>query len=187
MPAAELRARVRTTSVAGTIALGERLGRAAEPGDLVCLWGDLGAGKTQLAKGIAVPVVAGQNPFSTPGTQDGEVQAHLDEMGNALRMNNAAAVRAFGEHIAQHEQVWLASSPFQCAFLGIPPPPQQSMGMPGEAGAQAPAGGPQKAQGGKSAPSEREPAPQEQGGPSGGLGVPLPKPAQPPAQANVTH
>jgi tRNA threonylcarbamoyladenosine biosynthesis protein TsaE len=40
-------------SAAETIALGERLGRVAEPGDLVCLWGDLGAGKTQVAKGIA--------------------------------------------------------------------------------------------------------------------------------------
>jgi tRNA threonylcarbamoyladenosine biosynthesis protein TsaE len=54
MPAAaELRACVRTTSAAETIALGERLGRVAEPGDLLCLWGDLGAGKTQVAKGIA--------------------------------------------------------------------------------------------------------------------------------------
>ena len=51
--AAPLRARVRTTSVDGTIALGERLGRVAAAGDLVCLWGDLGAGKTQVAKGIA--------------------------------------------------------------------------------------------------------------------------------------
>ena len=54
MPAAaDLRARVRTTSAAETIVLGERLGRVAERGDLVCLWGDLGAGKTQIAKGIA--------------------------------------------------------------------------------------------------------------------------------------
>ncbi|HEX2753874.1 MAG TPA: tRNA (adenosine(37)-N6)-threonylcarbamoyltransferase complex ATPase subunit type 1 TsaE [Candidatus Limnocylindrales bacterium] len=54
MPAAaELRVRVRTASAGETIALGERLGRASAPGDLVCLWGDLGAGKTQLAKGIA--------------------------------------------------------------------------------------------------------------------------------------
>jgi tRNA threonylcarbamoyladenosine biosynthesis protein TsaE len=45
---------VRTTSAADTIALGERLGRVARPGDLVCLWGDLGAGKTQVAKGVAV-------------------------------------------------------------------------------------------------------------------------------------
>ena len=54
MPAAaELRAPVRTASAAETVALGERLGRVAEPGDLVCVWGELGAGKTQLAKGIA--------------------------------------------------------------------------------------------------------------------------------------
>ncbi len=52
-PRAELRARVRCASVDDTIALGERLGAAAGPGDLVCLWGDLGAGKTQVAKGIA--------------------------------------------------------------------------------------------------------------------------------------
>jgi tRNA threonylcarbamoyladenosine biosynthesis protein TsaE len=40
-------------SPAETLVLGERLGRLAAAGDLVCLWGDLGAGKTQLAKGIA--------------------------------------------------------------------------------------------------------------------------------------
>jgi tRNA threonylcarbamoyladenosine biosynthesis protein TsaE len=51
---AALSARVRTTSAAETIVLGERLGRVGRPGDLVCLWGDLGAGKTQVAKGIAV-------------------------------------------------------------------------------------------------------------------------------------
>ncbi len=51
--AAQIRAHVRTASADETVALGERLGRAAAPGDLVCLWGDLGAGKTQLTKGIA--------------------------------------------------------------------------------------------------------------------------------------
>jgi tRNA threonylcarbamoyladenosine biosynthesis protein TsaE len=33
-----------------TTALGEALAGAARPGDVVCLWGDLGAGKTHLAK-----------------------------------------------------------------------------------------------------------------------------------------
>jgi|SRR5689334_6203000 len=44
---------IRASTPDETIALGERLGRVTRAGDLVCLWGELGAGKTQLAKGIA--------------------------------------------------------------------------------------------------------------------------------------
>ena len=33
-----------------TTALGYALATAAQPGDVICLWGDLGAGKTHLAK-----------------------------------------------------------------------------------------------------------------------------------------
>src|SRR5256884_5524928 len=36
-----------------TVALGERWGREAQPGWVIGLTGDLGAGKTQLVKGIA--------------------------------------------------------------------------------------------------------------------------------------
>jgi tRNA threonylcarbamoyladenosine biosynthesis protein TsaE len=35
-----------------TRALGTALARVAQPGDILALWGDLGAGKTQLAKGF---------------------------------------------------------------------------------------------------------------------------------------
>ena len=45
--------RFRTCSRDETIALGERLGRLLAPGDVLVLTGDLGAGKTQLTKGIA--------------------------------------------------------------------------------------------------------------------------------------
>jgi tRNA threonylcarbamoyladenosine biosynthesis protein TsaE len=43
-----------------TTSLGARLGAVAAAGDLVCLWGDLGAGKTHLAKafGAAMGVTA---------------------------------------------------------------------------------------------------------------------------------
>lgn len=42
-----------STSANETQALGERLGALLEPGDVLVLTGDLGAGKTQLTKGIA--------------------------------------------------------------------------------------------------------------------------------------
>lgn len=43
-----------------TTALGQALGAVAQAGDVVCLWGDLGAGKTHLAKafGAALGVTA---------------------------------------------------------------------------------------------------------------------------------
>ncbi len=37
---------------ATTRALGASLAAVAEPGDVICVTGDLGAGKTQLAKGF---------------------------------------------------------------------------------------------------------------------------------------
>jgi tRNA threonylcarbamoyladenosine biosynthesis protein TsaE len=49
-----LERRTTTTSAAQTRSLGSRLAAVAEAGDLVCLWGELGAGKTQLAKGFGL-------------------------------------------------------------------------------------------------------------------------------------
>jgi tRNA threonylcarbamoyladenosine biosynthesis protein TsaE len=45
--------RVFSQSTVDTQALGERLGRLLEAGDIVCLYGELGSGKTALSKGIA--------------------------------------------------------------------------------------------------------------------------------------
>lgn len=47
-----LHRRLTSLDPAATRELGERLAAAARAGDLVCLWGELGAGKTQLAKGF---------------------------------------------------------------------------------------------------------------------------------------
>jgi tRNA threonylcarbamoyladenosine biosynthesis protein TsaE len=44
---------VTTLDAGATRSLGARLAAVASPGDLLCLTGDLGAGKTQLAKGFA--------------------------------------------------------------------------------------------------------------------------------------
>ena len=41
-----------TASPDATRALGTALAAVSAPGDLICLWGDLGAGKTVLAKGL---------------------------------------------------------------------------------------------------------------------------------------
>ncbi len=55
MPTAPSRELVVTTrDPAETRDLAARLAAAARPGDLLCLVGDLGAGKTQFAKGFAV-------------------------------------------------------------------------------------------------------------------------------------
>ena len=43
---------VRSADASETRLLGSRLAAVAQPGDLLCLWGDLGAGKTVFAKGF---------------------------------------------------------------------------------------------------------------------------------------
>jgi tRNA threonylcarbamoyladenosine biosynthesis protein TsaE len=53
MPApVALEREIRTSDDVSTRALAARLAAAARPGDLICLWGELGAGKTQFAKGF---------------------------------------------------------------------------------------------------------------------------------------
>jgi tRNA threonylcarbamoyladenosine biosynthesis protein TsaE len=49
----DIGAAARCSSEAETLALGERIGTRVEPGDLILLSGQLGAGKTVLVRGIA--------------------------------------------------------------------------------------------------------------------------------------
>ncbi len=44
---------LRSKNESETIRLGRRVGQKLKPGDVVCLYGELGAGKTTITKGIA--------------------------------------------------------------------------------------------------------------------------------------
>lgn len=46
--------------------LGERLAAHAEPGDVIALWGELGAGKTVLARGIAIGLGLDDEAVTSP-------------------------------------------------------------------------------------------------------------------------
>lgn len=50
--ATSLERRIVSRDAAATRDLGARLASVARPGDLICLWGELGSGKTQFAKGF---------------------------------------------------------------------------------------------------------------------------------------
>jgi tRNA threonylcarbamoyladenosine biosynthesis protein TsaE len=58
--------RLTTRSARATWRLGERLGRALRPGDLVALIGELGAGKTQLVRGACAGAGVAEGDVSSP-------------------------------------------------------------------------------------------------------------------------
>ncbi len=55
-----------SSSYEDTLALGTRLAGELRPGDVVCLYGDLGAGKTALVKGIARGLDIDPNKVHSP-------------------------------------------------------------------------------------------------------------------------
>lgn len=57
---------ITTASPEETKALGERLGQLLQPGDILCLQGDLGAGKTLMAKGIALGLDIAEEEVTSP-------------------------------------------------------------------------------------------------------------------------
>ena len=65
-----------TASVSETLALGRALAGALEPGDVVALSGDLGAGKTHLVKGAAQAF--GVDPAAVTSPTFTLVQEHAD-------------------------------------------------------------------------------------------------------------
>ena len=87
-----------TASAAETRALGRRLAARLEPGDVIALRGDLGAGKTHLAQGIA----------------DG-----LGLDGGAVTSPTFALVQEHGDGALLHLDLYRVESDDQAARLGL--------------------------------------------------------------------
>jgi tRNA threonylcarbamoyladenosine biosynthesis protein TsaE len=68
---------VGSSSPGQTQALGAALAAVSEPGDLICLWGELGAGKTVLAKGFGVGLGVTSTISSPTFVLMGEYQGRL--------------------------------------------------------------------------------------------------------------
>jgi len=66
-----------TTSPEETRTFAARLAAVAEPGDVVCLWGDLGAGKTVFAKGFGAGLGVGDTILSPSFVLMGEYAGRL--------------------------------------------------------------------------------------------------------------
>jgi tRNA threonylcarbamoyladenosine biosynthesis protein TsaE len=119
-----------STSVAQTERLGIRLGELLEPRDLVCLSGELGSGKTALARGIGrgwgTPLRVTSPTFvlvnEYPRSQDGRILYHIDcyrlEQPSDVATsgledildNEAAAVIEWPEHITSlipSDRMWV--------------------------------------------------------------------------------
>jgi tRNA threonylcarbamoyladenosine biosynthesis protein TsaE len=89
--------RLTCPNAAATRALGVRLGRVARAGDVVCLWGELGAGKTVLAKGfgagLGVTTTVSSPSFILMSEHAGRIPLfHLD----LYRLAGAAEAHASG-------------------------------------------------------------------------------------------
>lgn len=88
---------IETRSPEETVDLGRKLGEQLAPGDVVALIGQLGAGKTQLTRGIAVGVGSTSRvtspTFKLVNEYDGRVRVyHLD----AYRLHGADDLVALG-------------------------------------------------------------------------------------------
>lgn len=105
-----------SNSLEQTVRLGVRLGELLEPGDILCLSGDLGAGKTSLARGIGrgwgtalrvtSPTFTIVNEYPRP--RDGRILYHLD----CYRLDSLADVVTAGvEDILAAEGVLMIEWP----------------------------------------------------------------------------
>jgi tRNA threonylcarbamoyladenosine biosynthesis protein TsaE len=114
-----------SSSVEQSVRLGVRLGELLEPGDLLCLSGELGSGKTVLARGIGrgwgaaarvtSPTFTLVNAY--PRLRDGRILYHVD----AYRLENRAEAITTGlEEILQGDGAVMIEWPERVASF-LPP------------------------------------------------------------------
>ena len=111
-----------SSSVEQTVRLGVRLGELLQPGDVVCLYGDLGAGKTAVARGVGRGWGTGlrvTSPTFTlvnqyPRLKDGRVLFHVD----CYRLETTADVWTVGlEDIFDDRQTMIIEWPERLSHL----------------------------------------------------------------------
>jgi tRNA threonylcarbamoyladenosine biosynthesis protein TsaE len=111
-----------SSSLEQTVRLGVRLGELLQPGDVVCLYGDLGAGKTAVARGmgrgwgtglrVTSPTFTLVNEY--PRLKDGRILYHVD----CYRLESAADVWTVGlEDILDDRQTIMIEWPERLAAL----------------------------------------------------------------------
>lgn len=84
-------------SVDKTLALGIKIGQLVNPGDIICLIGDLGTGKTHLTKGIANGLQIKSNITSPTFTIVNEYEGRLKLYHfDVYRVNDADEIYAIG-------------------------------------------------------------------------------------------
>jgi len=84
-------------SPAVTMSLGKTLARHARPGDIVCLYGDLGSGKTTLVKGLASglgidPVKVNSPTFVLMNAYQGRIPVYHFDFYRLERAEEIAAI-----------------------------------------------------------------------------------------------
>ena len=80
-----------TDSAAATTALGQAFGATLRPGDVVALYGDLGAGKTHFVKGVAAARGVAESDVSSPTFS--LVQLYDEAVGADLPLAHVDAYR----------------------------------------------------------------------------------------------
>lgn len=120
-----------------------------------------------------VPVAITHDPMA-------HVAGHADVLNSPEALANPAVVAAVTEHIMEHMRLWKAADPELMTLLGFPVAGMGMMPPPEEGGT---GGDPNK--GGNDAKKEAAQKPTGGNAPAQGAAAKLPRPAQPPPEAEV--